>query len=319
MKITILDGYTVNPGDLSWDAVKTLAASFGVFDRTPPSLVEKRSADSEIVLTNKVVLDKRQLDMLPNLRYIGVLATGYNVVDLEECKRRGICVTNIPAYSTMSVAQTVFAYILFLANSVEKHFESVRAGDWCKSADFAYTLSSITELDGMSLGIVGYGQIGKAVAKIAKTFGMKVRAFAPSRKVGDSDSVAQFSSLDDILSLSDIVSLNCPLNEKTKNLINKDSISLMKKSAWLINAGRGPLVNEQDLADALNAGQIAAYCADVLSVEPPPSTNPLLSAKNSFITPHCAWASKAARSRLIGIAASNISAWLGGNPINVVS
>ncbi len=318
MKISILDGYTVNPGDLSWDSVRSLADSFEVFDRTPASLVSERAANSQIVLTNKVVLDKSKLDTLPDLRYIGVLATGYNVVDLQECRRRGICVTNIPAYSTMSVAQTVFAYILFLANSVERHFESTRAGDWCKSADFAYTLSEIKELDGMSLGIVGYGQIGRAVAKIARAFGMNVRAFAPSRKPGTSDETASFCTLEEILSLSDIVSLNCPLNDRTKDLINKESISIMKKSAWLINAGRGPLVNERDLADALNGGAIAAYCADVLSVEPPSDGNPLLSAKNSFITPHCAWASREARSRLIKIAASNIAAWLEGKPQNVV-
>jgi len=317
MKIVVLDGYTLNPGDISWEGVQK-CGDLTVHERTPKNKTVERVLGAQIALTNKVLLMKPELDALPDLKYIGVLATGYNVVDLQECARRGITVTNIPSYSTYSVAQTTFAHILNIANNVAGHSASARGRGWCESKDFSYCVSPLTELFGLKLGIVGYGQIGKIVAKIAEAFGMEVCAYAPSRQVGSRDSGVKFETLEKLFKCADILSLNCPLTEGTRHMVNKKTLALMKPSAWIINTGRGPLIDEDALAEALNAGRIAAAGVDVLSTEPPSCDNPLLSAKNCYITPHNSWASVAARKRLMGVAADNIKAWQKGQPINVV-
>ena len=320
MKIVVLDGYTLNPGDLSWEAMEKLG-EMTVYDRTPdeePSEVIRRAADAEIALTNKTFITKETLQQLPKLKYIGVLATGYNVVDMEAATARGIVVTNIPAYSTPSVAQLVFAHILNLAQHVDEHAESVRRGDWCASPDFAYWNFPLVELEGLKLGIVGYGQIGQKTAAIGRAFGMKILANNRSPKQVDPDE-ATMVSLEELLKESDVVSLHCPLTDENAGMINASTLAMMKKTAFLINTGRGPLIDEAALAEALNAGQIAGAGLDVLTSEPASPDCPLLSAKNCYITPHLAWASYAARDRLMKIATANIQAFLDGQPENVVS
>lgn len=316
MKITVLDGYGLNPGDLSWEDLKQLG-DVTIYDRTDTSEILERAKDADILLTNKVVLEGDTLRQLPKLKYIGVLATGYNVVDVKTAKKLGMVVTNIPAYSTDSVAQMVFAHILNITQRVEHYTEENRKGRWANNPDFCYWDTPLTELAGKTIGIIGLGNTGSATAKIARAFGMKVKAFT-SKDAASLPEGIEKASLDDIFSSADIVSLHCPLTESTRELINADRLRQMKPTAILINTGRGPLVNEQDLADALNSNAIYAAGVDVLSSEPPKSDNPLLTAKNCFITPHIAWATKEARERLMSIAVSNLKAFINGSPVNQV-
>ena len=317
MKIVVLDGYAANPGDLPWLPLEDLG-ELTVYERTAPEEVAERARGAEIVLTNKVVLDRRQIDALPCLRYVGVLATGYNVVDLQAATERGIVVTNIPAYSTQSVAQMTFAHILNITNRVE-HYAMMNAdGAWCRSRDFCYWDTPLRELAGMTLGIVGLGNIGKAVAKIAVDFGMEVFAMT-SKGPADLPAGVKKTTLDGLLAVSDIISLHCPLTPQTKAIICASNIAKMKRGAIVINTGRGPLVDEQAVADALHSGQLAAYGADVLLSEPPATDNPLLHAPNAFITPHIAWATFEARRRLMDIAVANVAAFMQGRPTNVVN
>ena len=316
MKITVLDGYTLNPGDLSWVEFENMG-DLTVYERTSPGQVVERSADSEIVITNKVVIDADTISKLPKLKYIGVLATGYNVVDTEAARQRGIIVTNIPAYSTMSVAQRVFALLLAVTDRPEHYAEEVRAGVWSRSRDFCFSDTQLTELAGKKFGIIGYGNIGKAVARIALAFGMKVLLFT-SKDASELSQGIEKVALDTLFKESDVISLHCPLTETTRHIINKESLSLMKPGVILINTGRGPLVDEEAVAESLRDGKTGAFCADVLSSEPPSADNPLLTAPNTFITPHTAWATKEARKRLMEIASGNLKSYLAGSPCNVV-
>ena len=313
MNICVLDGYTLNPGDLDWGSLSKLG-NLKVYDRTMPSEIIERAIESEIVLTNKVIIDDNTMAQLPKLRYIGVLATGYNVVDIEAARKRGIIVTNIPAYSTNSVAQMVFAHILNIVQQVDTYAKEAQEGKWTNCPDFCYYNHSLMELAGKTIGIVGLGNTGMATARIASAFGMKVVALTSKTADRLPEGITPVS-LDELLQKSDIVSLHCPLTDSTRELINKTTLAKMKNSAILINTGRGPLVNEADLAAALNNGDIQAFGADVLSKEPPTADNPLLSAKNCFITPHIAWATIDARRRLMEIAAENISQFIQGETI----
>lgn len=313
MNICVLDGYTLNPGDLDWGSLSKLG-NLKVYDRTMPSEIIERAIESEIVLTNKVIIDDNTMAQLPKLRYIGVLATGYNVVDIEAARKRGIIVTNIPAYSTNSVAQMVFAHILNIVQQVDTYAKEAQEGKWTNCPDFCYYNHTLMELAGKTIGIVGLGNTGMATARIAAAFGMKVVALTSKTADRLPEGITPVS-LDELLQESDIVSLHCPLTDSTRELINKTTLAKMKKSAILINTGRGPLVNEADLAAALNNGDIQAFGADVLSKEPPTADNPLLSAKNCFITPHIAWATIDARRRLMEIAAENISQFIQGETI----
>ena len=315
MKIVILDAYTVNPGDLTWHPLDEMA-DLEIYDRTSPEQVVERCKGAEIVLTNKVILDAEVLNHLPHLTYIGVLATGYNVVDLEVATRQSITVTNIPAYSTNSVAQMVWAHILNITNRVGHYAEENKNGRWTRSKDFCYYDYTHSELAGKTMGIVGLGNTGMATARIAQAFGMNVIAYTSKDKLPEGMAKA---TLDQLFKESDIVSLHCPLTNETKELVNKERLDMMKPSAILINTSRGPVVNETDVAAALNEGKIAAFGADVVSVEPAKKGNPLLSAKNCFLTPHIAWATKEARQRLIDICIANIKAFLDDKPQNVVN
>ena len=317
MKIIILDGYTANCGDLSWKALEDIG-ELTVYDRTRPEEVVLRAKDAEIVLTNKVCLRKQEIEQLPKLKYIGVLATGYNVVDLEAAREHGIIVTNVPAYSTESVAQMVFAHLLTITNRTEHYARLNREGNWSSCPDFCYWDTPLTELAGKTLGIVGLGNIGRRVAVIAQAFGMKVVAYT-SKAADQLSSGIRKRTIDELLKESDVVTLHCPLAPGTHHLINSQTLQMMKPSAILINTGRGPLVNDQDVADALKANRLRAYCADVLSEEPPRADNPLLPCENAFITPHIAWATMEARSRLIDVAIGNVKAFIDGQPVNVVS
>ena len=317
MKITILDGYGLNPGDLSWDWLNKYG-EVKIYDRTSPSELMERAADADAIFTNKVVINAETLSSLPNLKYIGVLATGYNIVDVKTAKRLGITVTNIPAYSTDSVAQMVFAILLTITNRVEHYAVENRKGRWSNNPDFCYWDSPLMELAGKTFGIVGLGNIGKAVARIANAFGMRVVAFT-SKKQEELPIGIQKVTLDQLFSESDVLSLHCPLTPETNNLVNDERLNLMKPTAILINTGRGPLIDEQAVANALKAGKLGAFGADVLSSEPPAEDNPLLSAPNAFITPHIAWATVEARRRLMEICEGNLSAFVSGTPRNVVS
>lgn len=317
MKIVVLDGYGANPGDLSWKPLEQMG-ELTVYPRTSSENVIERIGDAEIVLTNKVILNAQTLDKLPNLKYIGVLATGYNVVDIQAAKAHAITVTNIPAYSTDSVAQMTFAHILNIVNRVDYYAEKNRNGRWSYNQDFCYWDSPLHELAGMTMGIVGLGNIGFAVAKIAIAFGMDVFAYT-SKNSADLPDGIQKTTIDGLFSVSDILSLHCPLNDKTLGMINKDSISKMKRGAILINTGRGPLVNEKDVADALKSGQLGGYGADVMCAEPPAEDNPLFGQPNAFITPHVAWATYEARVRLMNTAIDNVKAFLDGRSQNVVN
>lgn len=317
MKIVVLDGYTANPGDLSWDELKKLG-DVTVYDRTKPSETVARATDAEIVLTNKVILGREEISRLPHLLYIGVLATGYNVVDLEAAKERGIIVTNIPAYSTDSVAQMVFAHLLTVTNHTERFANENRQGRWSNSPDFSYYDEPIHELTGKTFGIVGLGNIGKRVARIAIAFGMKVKAFTSKPADSLPEGILK-ADLKDLFQTSDIISLHCPLTPDTRHLINEETIGWMNSETILINTGRGPLVDDHALAEALKAGRLKAYCADVMTEEPPKADNPLLQVSNAYLTPHVAWASFEARQRLIRIAADNVLNFINGKPQNVVS
>lgn len=317
MKIVVLDGYAANPNDLSWEDMQALG-QLVVFDRTAPDQVLERSADADALLTNKVVLSAETLAQLPKLKYIGVLATGYNVVDTVAARRQGIVVTNIPAYSTDSVAQLTFAHILNITNSVAHYAEQNRQGRWSASPDFVYWDTPLIELSGKTLGIVGLGNIGMKVATIARTFGMDVFAYT-SKNSTDLPIGIQKTTLDGLLAVSDVLSLHCPLNEQTHHLINAQTLKKMKRGAILINTGRGPLVDEQAVADALNDGQLLAYGADVMTQEPPTADNSLLKCQNAYLTPHIAWATYEARQRLMFIATANLQAFIEGKPVNVVN
>lgn len=313
MKICILDGYSLNPGDLDWSPVERLG-DVTLFDRTPADKIVERAADADIVLTNKVPFSADTLRQLPRLRFICVLATGYNIIDTEAAARQGVVVANIPAYSTMSVAQMAFAHILNITNHVASYAREVADGKWTNCPDFCFWDSALTELAGKTMGIVGLGNTGMATARIAVAMGMKVVALT-SKSADTLPEGITPAPLDDVLATADIVSLHCPLTSSTRHLINAEAIGKMKPSAILINTGRGPLVDEQAVADALNGGRLAAFGADVLSHEPPRGDNPLLSTRNCFLTPHIAWATLEARTRLMSIATENVRQFIAGEPV----
>ena len=317
MNIVILDGYTTQTDARLWEGLECMG-ELTVYDRTHPEDTVKRAKDADIVLTNKVCLRKAEIEQLPRLKYIGVLATGYNVVDVDAAREHRIIVTNVPAYSTESVAQMVFAHLLTVTNRTEHYALKNRAGEWSASPDFCYWDTPLTELAGKTFGIVGLGNIGSRVAAIAQAFGMRVVAFT-SKRADELPAGIEKLSMDQLLMQSDVVSLHCPLTPDTRHLINRRTLQLMKPSAILINTGRGPLVNDQNVADALNENQLRAFCADVLTEEPPRKGNPLFQCDNAFITPHIAWATKEARSRLIDVAVNNVKAFVDGAPVNVVS
>ena len=319
MKIVNLDGCTTNPGDLSWDGIKKYG-DYTVYDRTSPEDIVIRAKGANALIINKTVITREILESLkPELEYIGLQSTGYNVVDCQAAKELGITVCNIPSYSTNAVAQLVFAFILEITNQVSVHSESVRNGDWCRCPDFCYWKTPLTELMGKTIGVIGFGSIGRKVAEIAEAFDMNVLAYSPRPKdKGDLKSI-HFVDLDTLLKTSDIITCHCPLTPETTGLINKENISKMKKSAVFINTSRGPVVNEQALADALNNGEITAAGLDVLETEPAKAENPLLTAKNCYITPHIAWAAKETRARLMSILEDNLKSYIEGNPKNVVN
>lgn len=317
MKIVVLDGQGVNPGDISWNRIEELG-ELTVYPRTAPEEVLQHVGDAEIALTNKTVFDANIIAQLKNTKYIGVLATGYNVVDTKAARERGIVVTNIPAYSTDSVAQMVFAHLLNVSNHVDHYAEETRNGVWSRCPDFCYWNTPLFELAGKTLGIVGLGHIGMKVAQIAQAFGMNVLAYT-SKSPDQLPEWIRKTTLDGLLGASDVVSLHCPLTDTTRELMNSASIEKMRDGAILINTGRGPLVNEADVADALASGKLGTYCADVLSSEPPSASNPLIGVPNAFITPHVAWATLEARLRLMDIAVCNIKSFLAGSPTNVVN
>lgn len=317
MKIVILDGYATNPGDLSWDEVKALGECT-IYDRTLPDEVVPRAADAEIVLTNKTHLEAQHIAALPQLKYIGVLATGYNIVDIEAARQHGVLVTNIPAYSTHSVAQLVFAHLLNIAQQVQHHSEAVHSGRWSNCSDFCFWDMPLLELHGLKMGIVGLGHTGMATARIALGFGMEVYAYTSKSPLQLQSEIHKIE-LDQLFRKCDVVSLHCPLTPDTKGLVNAERLQLMKPTAILINTARGPLVDEAALAHALNQGKLAAAGLDVLSQEPPKADNPLLTARNCYLTPHIAWGSTAARQRLMQALVENIKSYLDGRPVNVVN
>jgi len=316
MRIVVLDGYTLNPGDLSWEALRSLGPC-EIYDRTGPTELSQRAADGEILLTNKTLLNRQTIEGLSRLQYIGVLATGTDVVDVAAARERGIPVTNVPAYGTNSVAQTTIALLLELTLHVGHHAQTVREGRWSQSPDFCYWDRPLIELNGLTLGVVGLGRIGQAVAELAHAFGMAVIAF--SSKPKPVPTYIRWVDLKSIFTESDVVSLHCPLTPETRGLVNAERLSWMKPSAFLLNTSRGLLVDELALAEALNAGRIAGAGLDVLSAEPPSPQNPLLQARNCVITPHYAWATRGARLRLMQIAVDNVRAFLNGRLQNVVN
>ena len=317
MKIVILDGFTANPGDLSWTALEEMG-TLTVYDRTSPSETVARANDAEIVLTNKVVIGRAEMEQLPKLRYIGVLATGYNVVDIEAAHERGITVTNVPAYSTESVAQMVFAHLLTVTNRTEHYAIQNRAGRWSENPDFSYSDTLLTELAGKTFGIVGLGNIGQRVAQIALAFGMKVIALT-SKPAETLPAGIEKVDKHTLFSTADVLSLHCPLTNDTRHLVNAETLGWMKPSAIVINTGRGPLVDDQAVADALAEGRLAAFCADVLTEEPPKANNPLLRQPNAYTTPHIAWATTEARQRLLKVAIGNVRSFINGNPQNIIT
>lgn len=317
MKIVVLDGYAANPGDISWEPWSEVG-ELTVYERTAPDELLERAAGADALLTNKVIINADTMAKLPELKYIGVLATGYNVVDIPAAKARGIIVTNIPAYSTNSVAQMVFAHLLNIAQHVGAHSQAVCEGRWHNNKDFCFWDSPLIELADLKIGIVGFGNTGSATARIADSFGMKVLTFSSKSQDQLPSYVTKCDSIDELFKVCDVISLHCPLTESTKHLVNAERLNLMKSSAIIINTGRGPLINDQDLADALNAGKIYAAGVDVLTQEPPRDGNPLIGARNCYITPHIAWATAAARVRLQNIALDNIKAFAAGKPQNVI-
>lgn len=318
MKIVVLDAYTANPGDLSWEPLSALG-EVEVYDRTVPEDVVLRAKDADAVLVNKVKITREVMDALPRLRYVGVLATGYNVVDIKAAHEHGITVTNVPAYSTMSVAQMIFAHLLNVTNSVAQYTDEVKTGRWSKCEDFCFYNVPLTELDGRTMGIVGLGNIGMAVAKMAQAFGMQVLAISskPAETL-ETLGICKASSYEELFAKADVLSLHCPLTDDTQHMVNAERLALMKPTSILINTGRGPLVDEQALADALNQGRIRAAGVDVLTEEPPHKDNPLIRAKNCSITPHIAWATAEARERLLAIAIENVKAFAEGKPHNTI-
>lgn len=311
-----MDGHGVNPGDMSWKPFEEIG-QITVYPRTAPEEVVAHVGDADIVLTNKTVFNADVISQLPNVKYIGVLATGYNVVDTEAAHRRGIVVTNIPAYSTDSVAQMTFAHILNITNRVGYYAAKNSDGEWSRCPDFCYWDTPLTDLSGKTIGIVGLGHIGSKMARLAQDFGMDVFAYT-SKNAADLPAGINKTTLDGLLGISDIITLHCPLTPSTRELINKESIKKMRRGAILINTGRGPLVNEADVAEALQEGRLGAYGADVMCSEPPAADNPLFAQPNAYITPHIAWATVEARERLMAIAVNNLKAFVSGNPVNVV-
>jgi glycerate dehydrogenase len=316
VRIVVLDGHTLNPGDLTWDPLKTLGPC-EVHDRTETTQVVERAAGAEIVLTNKTVLTRPALAQLPQLRYLGVLATGYNVVDLEAAQEQEICVTHVPAYGTPSVAQMVFAHLLHFTQHVSEHSRSVHHGDWSRSPDFCYWNYPLVELAGLTMGIVGLGRIGRQTARLALAFGMKVLYFDVTPPPVVPEEMAAVD-LDTLFRTSDVISLHCPLTQENRGFVNRGRLAMMKPTAFLINTSRGPLIDEPALAEALNRGHLAGAGLDVLCQEPPEPDHPLLRARHCTITPHIAWATRAARQRLLDIAVANVRAFLQGRPQNVV-
>ena len=318
MKIVVLDGYTLNPGDLSWEELSKMGELI-VYERTSPAEIVERVKDAEIIFTNKVPISNETIAQLDTLQYIGVQATGYNIIDTEAAKQKNIIVSNVPGYSTDSVAQLCFALLLELTHHVQRHSDAVSDGKWARSADFCFWDYPLIELAGKSMGIIGFGTIGQKVADIATAFGMNI--IAQSRTKTDQSARKNFKwgELDELLKEADVISIHCPLTSETKGMINEKSLSIMKKSSFLINTSRGPIINDEDLANALNKGIIAGAGIDVLSTEPPKADNPLFTAKNCLITPHIAWATKEARSRLMNTTISNLRAFLSGKPVNVVN
>lgn len=318
MNIVILDAYTTNPGDLSWDAFNEFG-TVTAYDYTPDNLIVERCRDAEIIIDNKVVLTKEVFDQLPKLKYIGMLSTGYNVIDTIAAKEKGVVVCNVPTYSTSAVAQLTFALILETYNQVAVHSKAVHDGEWTNCRDFCFRKTPLIELNGKTIGLIGYGKIGNEVAKIADAFSMNILCYVPSVKPQPNYKSFKFVSLDELAKKSDIVSLHCPLTPETQGIIDEEFISKMKKNAIIINTSRGPSIDEQVLADAINSGRIAGAGVDVLSTEPPKDDNPLLSCDKCFITPHIAWAGFETRERLIGVVYNNLKAFVEGNPINVVN
>ena len=318
MKIVVLDGATLNPGDLSWNDLAR-EGQLTVHDRTPPELVIERIGDAEIIFTNKTALTREIIAACPTVRFIGLLATGYNVVDIAAAREKGIDVCNIPTYGTQSVAQFAAALLLELCHRVGRHADDVRAGNWGKCVDFCYWLNPLTELDGKTLGLIGFGRIGQAFARIAQALGMKVAVFDKAVNTALESETLKYVTLDELYATADVISLHCPLFDDNKGMINAEAIARMKPGVMLINTSRGPLINQQDLADALAAGRVAGAAVDVLSCEPPKPDNPLLSAPNCLVTPHIAWATKEARERLMRIAVDNVIAFKKGTPQNVVN
>ena len=318
MKIVVLDGYTLNPGDISWDSLKQLG-DVVVYERTPPDKVLERATGASILLSNKTPLNAALIEKLPGLKYIGLLATGYNVIDVEAAKKHGIVVANAPGYGTASVVQQTFALLLELTQRVQRHSDSVMHGDWAHSADFCYWNYPLVELAGKTIGIIGFGDIGKKVADVATAFGMNIIGNSRTRTDQRARKNFRWADVPELLECSDVVSIHCPLFPETQGLINAANLEKMKRSAYLINTSRGPIVNDQDLADALNNGTIAGAGIDVLSVEPPQADNPLFKAKNCIVTPHIAWATHEARLRLMDLVVSNVAAFLNGKPLNVVN
>lgn len=315
MNVVILDGYTTNPGDLSWEELED-SCRLTVYQHTPAEKTIERASGADAVITNKTVLDRFVIAGLPKLKYVGLLSTGCNAVDLAAAAERGIVVTNVPSYSTMSVAQLVFAHLLSFTNRICVHTESVRSGEWCRSRDFCYWKEPVTELAGQTMGIVGLGAIGQNVARIACCMGMHV--IAHTRTPREDCNKVEYTGLDEVFRRSDVLSLHCPLDERTEKMVNRERLVLMKPTAFLINTSRGGLLDEQAVADALNTGRLAGAGLDVLSTEPPSPDNPLLTARNCWITPHLGWASCAARTRLIDQVTANFKAFLAGRPVNVV-
>ncbi len=320
MKIVVLDGYTLNPGDLNWDGLRAFG-ELTVFDRTgfAPENVIEAIGDADIIFTNKTPLPKSVLEAVPSVKYIGVLATGYNVVDTVAAKDLGITVANIPTYGTTAVAQFTMALLLEMCHHVGAHADAVKKGDWTNNADWCFWNYPLIELAGKNLGIIGFGRIGQATAKVAQAFGLNILANDSHRDTALESDTCKYVSLAELLAQSDIISLHCPLFESTKGIINKDNISKMKDGVMIINTSRGPLVVEQDLCDGLNSGKVGYAAVDVVSSEPIAASNPLLGAKNCIITPHIAWAPKESRSRLMNIAVDNLAAYLSGSPVNVVN
>ena len=316
MKIVVLDGHTLNPGDLCWDALHALGTC-EIHDRTPPGQVAARCAEAKVLITNKALVPREVIAALPKLRFITVTATGFNIVDAAAARERGIPVSNVPLYGTRAVAQFTIAMLLELCHHIGAHSDSVRAGDWVKSADWCYARTPLLELDGLTLGIVGWGRIGQATADIARAMGMKI--IAASRTPKPPRDGVEFVDMDTLFRRADVVSLHCPLTPETKSLVNAQRLTLMKPTAFLLNTSRGPLLDEAAVADALNSGRIAAAGLDVLSCEPPKADNPLLTARNCLITPHQAWAARAARARLLETSVANVKAFLAGAPQNVVN